>query len=254
MNKLNTLQMRAIKAAKDLNWEEAVLVNQEIIDASPEDIGALNRLGLAYMQQGHPAKAKASFSRVLELDNSNGIAKKHLDSIKHKKVHKQPLFSREQFIEEPGTTKIIELHRLASKSVLEDLPVGQVCQLKLKGRYISVEADEVGYLGALPEDLSFRLAKLIKRGNEYTCFIYSANPKSCKVYIKEVKRSKQNENINSFPLSKNANTGMSAINDVDERFLLEDNIPVSIVETDSDEELTIRDVQSSDSGEDQEQQ
>jgi tetratricopeptide (TPR) repeat protein len=215
MNKLNTLQMRAIKAAKDLNWDEAVSVNLEIIEANPDDIGALNRLGLAYMQQGSQTKAKTHFTRVLELDNSNSIAKKHLESIKHKKVHKQPLFSREQFIEEPGTTKIIELHRLASKTVLDDLPVGLVCQLKLKGRYISVEADQVGYIGALPEDLSFRLAKLIKRGNEYNCFVYSANPKSCKVYIKEEKRSKQNENINSFPLSKNSMNNMSDINDVD---------------------------------------
>lgn len=243
MNKLNTLQLRAVKAAKDLNWDEAISINSEIIEISPEDIGALNRLGLAHMQNGASDEAKTFFTKVLELDASNSIAKKHLDSIKHKKVHKQPLFTREQFIEEPGTTKIVELHRLASKTVLDDLPVGLICQLKLKGRYISVETDAEGYLGALPEDLSFRLAKLIKRGNEYTCCIYSANPKSCKVYIKEDKRSKQNENINSFPLSKTVNN-ISAINDVDERFLLEDNIPVSIVETDTDEELSISDVQS----------
>jgi tetratricopeptide (TPR) repeat protein len=244
MNKLNTLQLRAIKAAKDLNWEEAISLNQEIIDTNPQDIGALNRLGLAYMQANQPAKAKENFNRVLEIDNSNGIAKKHLESIKQKRVHKQPLFSREQFIEEPGTTKIIELHRLANKTVLEDLAVGLECELKLKGRYISIETEQVGYIGALPEDLSFRLAKLIKRGNEYQCFIYSANPKSCKVYIKEEKRSKQNENINSFPLSKNMMSSMSAINDVDERFLLEDNIPVAIVETDTDEELSLKDIHS----------
>lgn len=250
MNKQNTLQLRAIKAAKDLDWDLAISLNQELIANNSTDIGALNRLGVAYMQNAQVGKAKETFTQVLSVDNSNGIAKKHLASIKEKRITKQPLFSREQFIEEPGTTKIVELHRLASKTALENLPVSQECQLKLKGRYISVEAEGVGYVGALPEDLSFRLAKLIKRGNEYQCFIYSANAKSCKVYIKEAKRSKQNEHINSFPLSKGLVGSISAINDVDERFLLEDNIPVAIVETDNDEEMSLNEVPDSPMDED----
>lgn len=244
MNKLNLLQLKAIKAAKDLNWNAAIEINQQIIDNNNIDLGAWNRLGVAFMQSKKPAKAKKAFEEVLKLDGSNSIAKKHLKAIQQKKVSNQPLFSREQFIEEPGTTKIVELHRLASKSELEKLAVSQECELKPKGRYISINADKVGYIGALPEDLSFRLAKLMKRGNEYQCFVYSATAKTCKVYIKETVRSKHNENVNSFPLNKNMMSSISTLNDIDERFLLEENIPVEIIETDGDtDERTLKDVQ-----------
>jgi tetratricopeptide (TPR) repeat protein len=244
MNKLNLLQLKAIKAAKDLNWDTAIEINEHILENNSKDIGAWNRLGVAYMQSKKPTKAKKAFNEVLALDSSNTIAKKHLQSIKEKKVSNQPLFSREQFIEEPGTTKIVELHRLASKTVLEKLAVRHECELKIKGRYISIEVESIGYIGALPEDLSFRLAKLMKRGNTYQCFVYSASAKKCKVYLKEAKRSKQNQNINSFPLNKNMMSSISALSEVDERFLLEENIPVEIIETDKDsDERTLKDIQ-----------
>lgn len=243
MNKQNLLQLQAVQAAKKLNWEAAITHNQSILDINPEDVGALNRLGVAYLQSKQPKQAKKAFETALEVDGSNQIAKKHLASIKSKKSTKTPLFSKEHFIEEPGTTKIVELHRLASKSLLESLSVSQPCSVKPKNRFLSIETEDQEYIGALPEDLSFRLTKLMKRGNTYDCYIYSATPKSCKVYIKESTRSKKNENINSFPISKNgAGTSISAINDVDERFLLEKNIPVEIVSTDKDEEKTLKDI------------
>ncbi len=241
MHTQNLLQLKAINAAKKSDWQGAIDHNTELIELYPDDIGALNRLGVAYLQLGKLKEAKQTFSTVLEVDSSNKIAKKHLEAIAQKRASKAPTFSKEQFIEEPGTTKIIELHRLANKQVLDNLSVGQTCDFKLKGRYISVETEN-DYVGALPEDLSFRLTKLIKRGNSYSCYIYGTSGKTCSVYIKEIGRSKRNANINSFPLSKAA---LTAINDVDERFLLEDNIPVSIVNTDSDEEKTLDDVDTS---------
>jgi tetratricopeptide (TPR) repeat protein len=244
MNKLNLLQLKAIQAAKNLDWDSAIDINQQILDNNPVDVGAWNRIGVAYMQSKKPTKAKKAFEEALNIDGSSSIAKKHLKAIQQKRVSNQPLFSREQFIEEPGTTKIVELHRLASKTVLEKLAVSLECELKTKGRYISVEENTIGYIGALPEDLSFRLAKLLKRGNKYQCFVYSATSKTCKVYIKETVRSKQNENINSFPLNKSMMTSISALNDIDERFLLEENLPVEIIETDNDsDERTLKDVQ-----------
>jgi len=97
-------------------------------------------------------------------------------------------------------------------------------------------------VGTLPEDLSFRLTKLINRGNKYDCFIHSISVKSCQVhtYIKEVVRSKRNTNILSFPANKD---NIATINDIDEKFLLEDNVPMEIVSTDTDNELMIENIQ-----------
>lgn len=247
MNKTSVLQLQAIQAAKNGNWEAALEKNQELLEINPNDIGALNRSAIAYLQLGKLKEAKTALEFVLTLDKSNQIARKHLTNIKDKKKAKKPSFSSEQFIEEPGVTKIVELHRLASKNLLQDLDVGQPCTLVPKNRYISVETTDGEYVGALPEDLSYRLTKLIKRGNTYECFIHSANDKECHLYIKETSRSKKNEHINSFPLNR---TAIAAINDVDERFLLEENIPVAIVSTDEDQERTIDEIDSNNEDED----
>jgi len=241
MNKTHLLQLQAIQAAKVADWETAIQKNRELVDINPNNIGALNRLATSCLQVDMVEEAKTALEKVIELDKSNQIARKHLLNIKEHKKAKKPSFSSEQFIEEPGVTKIVELHRLANKATLHDLQVGQLCTLITKNRYISVETAENEYIGALPEDLSYRLTKLINRGNKYDCLIHSANEKECHLYIKETFRSKKNENINSFPLNR---TAIAAINDVDERFLLEDNIPVSIINTDEDTEKTIDDIDS----------
>lgn len=234
MNKLSTLQLQAVNAAKNSDWNKAIELNEQIIQLNHKNLGALNRLGLSYLQIKKPGKAKSCFKQVLEIDCSNNIAKKNLEKIKNKQ-NTTPNFSQEHFIEEPGKTKITELHRLTGKAILTNLSPGCVCELKIKNRYISVESNGK-YIGTLPEDLSFRLTKLIKRKNQYECYIHTASPKSCSVYVKEIYRSKQNENIHSFPLNKNL---IANINDIDEKFLLEDDIPMEIINTDTDQEKGI---------------
>lgn len=243
MNKLTRLQQQAVNAAKRLDWQAAIEINSSLLELNPKDLGALNRLGVAFIQNGQAAQAKATFEQVIALDKSNSIAIKHMTGIATNQTMKAPSFTSEQFIEEPGTTKIVELHRLANKNVLFNLSIGQPCSLVPKNRYLSIETQGNEYVGALPEDLSFRLTKLIKRGNEYECFVYSTTEKSCSVYLKEAVRSAKNSDLNSFPQSK---TALTAINDVDESFLLEDNIPVEIVETDNDQERTLDDIETED--------
>jgi tetratricopeptide (TPR) repeat protein len=239
MNRQHLLQLQAVNAAKKQDWTGAVSFNQELIDINSQDVAALNRIGTAYLQLKNVDQAKKHFEAVLEIDKSNSIAHKHLDSIIRNKASKAPSFTQEHFIEEPGTTKLVELHRLTNKEELESLRVGQNCQLKSKNRYVSIETAEGVYIGALPEDLSFRLTKLIDRGNEYSCVVHGATSKSCTVYIKEIKRSAKNQDVNSFPLNK---AQISAINDIDDHFMLEEDIPVEIVETDNDTERTIDDI------------
>ena len=47
-----TLKDNAIKLALDNNWEEAILINQELLTENPKDIDSLKRLAYAYMQSG----------------------------------------------------------------------------------------------------------------------------------------------------------------------------------------------------------
>lgn len=197
MSQVLKLQQQAISAAKSQDWEKAFQANQELLEIKPSDVNTLNRLGATYLQLKKPRKAQQTFKQVLELDRSNTLAQKHLKRIKDKQKTALPAFSNESFIEEPGKTKSIELYRLADKNVLKKVAIGQKCILQPKNRYISVCADET-YIGSLPEDLSFRLAKLIKSGNQYSCRIRSCDGVRCVVHIREIERSAKNRNIASF--------------------------------------------------------
>lgn len=231
-NTLSALQLQAINAAKRQDWGNAVSLNTEILTQHPDDIGALNRLGVAQLNQGDKKAAQEAFEQALRVDKSNPIARKHLEKLKNNQAHTIITFSNEHFIEEPGKTKSVELHRLAGKNVLDTLAVGESVELKLKNRYISIERQDGTYIGALPEDLSLRLSNLVKTGNTYSCFVQSISSNSCTVYLKEAVRSAVNQYANSFPINK---TTMAAINDVDEQFLFEDNIPVQTGEDESGE-------------------
>jgi hypothetical protein len=242
MNGLTVTAQQAIQAAKNQNWPEAIALNQQILADNPQDIPALIRLGVAQAQIQELKEAKKAFEKVVELDKSNLLARKHLLKLKNNQtISLSTLPANEEFIEEPGKTKTAELHRLASKEQLDKFRVGQVCQLKPKSRFISVEIDKT-YLGSLPEDLSARLSKLMQTGNEYACYIRSLSPTSCTVFIKETIRSKVNAFTNSFIVQKSQ---IATLNDM---FLADDtmplqieDIPLQIVETDTDEEKTPED-------------
>jgi len=238
MSQVLKLQQQAISAAKNRDWKKAFQANQELLKIRPSDINTLNRLGATYLQLKKPQKAKQTFKQVLNIDRSNKLAQKHLLRIKNKQKISLPAFSNEYFIEEPGKTKSIELYRLADKNVLKKVSIGQKCLLQPKNRYISVCVDET-YIGSLPEDLSFRLAKLIKSGNKYSCRIRSCNGIQCVAHIREIKRSNSNRNIASFPNNQIVTT--TTINEVDES-MIEQDIPVGIVHTDTDSEKTLEDV------------
>ncbi len=198
---LNQLKQLAINAAKAGDWNQAQAANLEILSRQPHDVAALNRLGVAYTQQKKHKLAKEAFEKVIKVDKTNLLAKKNLARLKNTKHLDINLVGQEDFIEEPGKTRVVELHRLAGKQVLEMLSSGMPCTLKVKKRYISVEAGE-HYIGALPEDLSFRLTKLINSGNTYRCFIRSISGLHVSVYLREETRAACNGDNPSFPVSK----------------------------------------------------
>lgn len=229
------LRQEAINAAKNSDWPKAISINQEILQAYGNDLEAMNRLGLAFLKNKQEVEAKKTFKQVLEIDSSNIIANKHLGKIKNKESSADVIFDQNNdFIEEPGKSKIVTLHRLASKEQLKKLKVGQICFLQIKNRYISLIDDSGKHIGALPDDVSFRLSRLINNGNEYRCVIYKVNEKICIIQIKETLRSKKNEQIVSFPGKIQNNPALP------DDFILEEDIPFEVIgEEDEEEDLDL---------------
>jgi tetratricopeptide (TPR) repeat protein len=230
MSQLKQLETQAINAAKAGDWEQAVTVNQAILANFPKDINALNRLGFAYLQQQKVRLASRSFQAVLKLERSNPIALKQIANIK-KKTITAPEFSSENFVEEPSKSKIVSLHRLASKQALEKLSMGQALHLKPKNRFISVETTDKTYLGSLPEDISLHLSGLIQKGNQYSVLLHSCSNKHCSVFIKETYQSPANRNHHSFASNYRPEKDEAVGEDL---LLLADDVPFNITDEDGE--------------------
>ena len=54
MNDPLSLKQQAISAAKNNDWELVATLNEEIITNNPQDLQALNRLGVAYLARQSP--------------------------------------------------------------------------------------------------------------------------------------------------------------------------------------------------------
>src|SRR4030042_3919294 len=120
----------AIALAIQGRWQEAVALNKTILELSPEDVDAYNRLGRALMELGKYNEAKESYSHAIELDHYNSIARKNLDRLSHlaklspapKGQHK---LSLDIFIGEAGRVGVVNLIRLAPREVVARMAPGE---------------------------------------------------------------------------------------------------------------------------------
>ena len=203
---IESLSRQAIEAALSYNWDDAIAFNKQIIKEKPEDVDSLNRLARALFEQGKYPQAKKLYQTVLEIDPYNVIAQKNLKKVSAFKkeaiiptngVHHAAL-SPAMFLEEAGVTKVINLVKLAEPQKISLLSAGELVNLTVKNRGITVTDENNNYLGVLPDDLSHLLLKLIKGGNKYVALIKSIKPNSLAILIRETFRSKKFRNQPSF--------------------------------------------------------
>lgn len=195
----------AIQKALEGKWEEAIELNEKILEESPEDIDALNRLARAYAETGNLKKAKSTSKKVLKIDSFNKIAKKALDKWKGlKKGDKSgPTSTKaEAFLEEPGKTKIVPLLNLGDKKTLASLDAGDELNLNPGKHKVSVTTSNGKYIGRLADDLSARIRRLIKYGNEYQVLVKSIEKDKVTVFMRETKRAPELSDIPSFSSEK----------------------------------------------------
>lgn len=201
-----TLPSAAINAALSQNWKEAIRINTAIIKLQKNDIAALCRLGYAYLKSGHIKDAKKTYEQVLSLDQYNQIAEKNLKKlVTLKKKDLVPdvgsTLSPMMFLEEPGITKIVDCIHIAPPQTLSTLSAGLEVALKPKNHCIEIRTTQNTYLGALPDDISFRLLKLVRAGNSYRVIVKSIEKNSLKVLIRETARGKRFANQPTFAAS-----------------------------------------------------
>ena len=200
---MTSLKLQAIQTALTGDWKNAISLNKKLLDENPNDIDTLNRLALAYAISGKAKDARDAYEKVLGIDPLNPIALKNVRRLKEKNLGTKKngngsLQISNNFLEETGKTKIVELVNTAQPKIIQALRTGQFVSLSIKRSKIFVLANEEQYIGVLPDDLGKRLIKFLKSGNRYEAYVKSANPHHLVIFIKEVKRSSRYKDHPSF--------------------------------------------------------
>lgn len=188
---MKTLDEEAIIAGIKGEWKEAIKINKKILLKNNKNIDALNRLSFAYLQTGELMHAKKTADQAIKLDKFDSIANKNLSMVnsfsKKNTVLKQAPVENIDFIEEPGTKKIISLVELCSKTNLDKIRSGTKLNLKIRRRKICIQLGTT-YLGKFPDDINQKLVKLVERGENCEAFFKSYDQKKLLIFLKLTSR------------------------------------------------------------------
>lgn len=204
------LAQAAILAALASRWQEALKLNEKIINLEENNIEALNRLARAHYFLGQDAKSQKYYKKVLELDPYNIIAIKNLEKLAKSirgaggsprkagnghagngngKLPTGVLNLSQIFLYEPGKTKLVNLLNLAPPSTLASLSCSEQVFLNPKNHAITILNSEGVYLGAFPDDLAHQLIALLAQGYKYEAYVKCTTTKMLAIFVKEVQRS-----------------------------------------------------------------
>lgn len=208
------LKTQAIQTALSGNWNEAIALNLELLDETPDDVDTLNRLAFAYTLIGKIKEARAAYQKVLTIDEQNPIATKNLKRLRGttpgkdtQTTHKENGFVastphttllNNMFLEENGKTKVIELVNVAEGKTIIHLRTGEFLQLQIKRSKVFVLDNNKQYIGVIPDDIGRRLIKFMVGGNTYEAYVKGIEEHRLTIFVKETKRAKKFKNQPSF--------------------------------------------------------
>lgn len=197
------LKTQAIQTALLGDWTTAVDCNQKILEETPEDIDALNRLAFAYASLGNLKEAKNIYQKVLNLDAQNPIALRNLKRFSSPQpASTSSIKVNNIFIEEPGKTKVIDLINVAEQKLISLLRSGEMLDLVVKRMKIFALDSQKQYIGMLPDDLGNRLIRLMNGGNQYEAYVKTVNNRRVTIFVKETRRSPKFKYLSSFASSE----------------------------------------------------
>ena len=195
---MSQLKSQAIQTALVGDWGKAILLNQQILQTEPNDIDTLNRLAFAFLGLKKINDAKNLYKKVLSIDMKNPIATRNLKRLNDPTSQRVNFHLNNQFIEESGKTKIIELINVADKKIISNLRSGEKLDLCIKRMKIFALDQDNQYIGMLPDDLCKRLIKFIHGGNKYEAYARTVDSNKITIFIRELKRVKKYKDQPSF--------------------------------------------------------
>ena len=195
---------QAVKLAVNSRWDEAVQVNREYIRIFGEEAEALNRLAKALSEVGQVAEARKMYSRAIEIDPTNTIARRNLDRLATMSDTVAPnapsQLDTRLFIEETGKATVATLQAV-DRNVANLLDAGDVVNLQVQGNAVNVVTTTGQYVGMVEPRIGLRLAKMMAGGNEYAAAMVTTTG-DLKVMIRETYQHPSQIGRVSFPQAR----------------------------------------------------
>jgi tetratricopeptide (TPR) repeat protein len=199
----------ARQAALEGNWEDAVTLNQQIIERFQKDAEAFNRLGRAYISLGNLDEAKDAYSKALRADPANLIARRNLQRLEILRGHggrqsaevtrPGPMPRTTAFLEEVGKTWVDELVNPGELQTLADVSPGEELQLVEEDGRIVVRRGSGDRLGEVEPKTGRRVLDLMASGNRYEIFALGLSGQTLRTILREIFRDPSVATVVSFP-------------------------------------------------------
>jgi tetratricopeptide (TPR) repeat protein len=165
---------KAIQLAMQNKWQDAADVNRQILEAFPDDVDTLNRLGKSLMELGQYADARDQYQRASKLDPS-------------------------LFIEESGKTAVTDLVDRPRFQTIATLAAGDKLTLKVENGVVRVFGPGDVLVGQLEPKISQRVIRLVAAGNRYSAAITSIDEHNVRILLREEYRDPSMRSRPSFP-------------------------------------------------------
>jgi tetratricopeptide (TPR) repeat protein len=179
---------QAIKLAVSSRWLEAANLNREYLRTFGEEADAYNRLGKALSELGEITEARESYSKSLELEPTNTIARRNLDRLAAMKDTAVAAAAPSQldtrlFVEETGTATVAKL-QATDGEVAAVLDAGDLVDLQVQGNAVNVLNTKGDYVGMLEPRIGLRLSRMMTAGNQYSAAVVTTDG-DMKVMLRE---------------------------------------------------------------------
>ena len=218
----------ARRAALEGRWHEAIAINQQLVDRTPRDAEAHNRLGRALLELGRHGGAIDAYSTALRADPANMIARRNLQRLEtlgfrpgadevpagngteengaagtetetDTEAEAAVMPRTTVFIEEVGKTWVDELVNPLPMDQLANVLPGQQFGLEIDGQRLYVTAEDGTRLGEIEARTAERVIDLTHRGNRYEVYALGLSTTSLRVILREVYRDPSQATTISFP-------------------------------------------------------
>lgn len=194
---------QAIQLALESKWEEAATLNRSILAVHATDVDTWNRLGKALLELGRYGESLEAYSKSLEMDPVNTIARRNVDrlaalqDVEPRRAEGVVKVAQDLFIEEVGKTGTTVLQGV-SRETLATLTAGDEVYLDPGRNLISVKNAGGEIIGSIEPKLGLRLLRLMEGGNKYAAAVKSVGDADAELIIKETYRDPSQTRL-SFP-------------------------------------------------------